>query len=92
MQWSASDRARGVMIRPAVHRRPGLFGTSIGTSFAGFLGIVLRTPPPSQPIPTGPVVLLVLAGDQSRAAVARLRFCGDVAVAAVAGALADDLL
>jgi len=40
MQWSASDRARGVMIRPAVHRRPGLFGTSIGTSFDGFLGIV----------------------------------------------------
>ena len=91
MQWSASDRARGVMIRPAVHRRPGLFGTSIGTSFAGFLGIVLRTPPPSQPIPTGPV-LLVLTGDQSRAAVARPRFCCDVAVAAVAGCLSDDLL
>jgi len=84
MQWSASDRARGVMIRPRCPQETE--AVWVGASFDGFLGIVLRPPPPSQPIPTGPV-LLVLADDQSRAAVARLRFCCDVAVAAVAGCL-----
>jgi hypothetical protein len=35
MRRSTSDRARGVMTRPIIHRRSGLFGTSIGTSFNG---------------------------------------------------------
>jgi hypothetical protein len=33
MRWSTSNRARGVMTRPTFHRRSGLFGTSMGTSF-----------------------------------------------------------
>jgi len=32
------------MTRPAVHRRSELFGISIGTSFNGFLGLVLYAP------------------------------------------------
>ena len=35
MRWSASDRARDVMVRPTVHRRSKLFGISIDTSFNG---------------------------------------------------------
>lgn len=40
MRRSASDRALGVMTRPAVHRRAGLFETSITTSFSSSLGLV----------------------------------------------------
>jgi len=81
MQRSASDRALVVMTRPAVHRRSGLFGTSIGTSFNGVLGLALRAPSPSPPIPTSPI-LLVLADDQLRAVVSRARCCCGVATAA----------
>jgi hypothetical protein len=49
MQRSASARARGVMTRPTVHRAIGAVRDNIGISFNGFLGIVLCTPPPSQP-------------------------------------------
>jgi hypothetical protein len=86
MRWSASDRALGVMTRPAVHRRSELLGTSIGTSFNGFLGLVLCAMP-SPPILTSSV-LLVLADGRLRAAVVPSSrcWCG-IAVAAVEGCL-----
>jgi hypothetical protein len=39
MRRSASDRARGVMTKSAVHRKSELLRTSIGTLFNGFLGL-----------------------------------------------------
>jgi hypothetical protein len=35
MRRAASDRALGIMTRPAVHRRSELFGICVGTRFNG---------------------------------------------------------
>ena len=74
MRWSASDQALGVMRRPTVHRRSELLGTSIGTSFNGFLGLALCATP-SPPILTSSV-LLVLADGRYPLLVYRARAAG----------------
>jgi hypothetical protein len=85
MRWSASDRTLGVMRRPTVHRRSELLGTSISTSFNGFLGLA-PCATPSPPILTSSFFSFL------RTVIARcwcteLALLGGIAVAAVNGSL-----